>query len=262
MQIVHANLFPSSEAKLTGYLHEPGDVHIQRNIRPCVLIFPGGGYRILASHESEPVATRFYAEGYQAFTLSYSTCRGEPLRDLPLREAAAAMAVLREHAAEWRIDPHKIAVCGFSAGGHLAASLGVHWNSGRIPQADRESAKPNALILCYPVITAEAQARSESIQNLVGKDEDPAPFQLERHVGPDTPPVFLWHTADDPSVPVNHSLLFLSKLQQHRISFESHIYAHGPHGLSLATAETTRTDDHIATWFPLCAQWLGQLFSF
>lgn len=263
MQLVQMNLFPESEARLTGYLHDGADAHIARDVRPCVLIFPGGGYSILASHEAEPVAMRFYTAGYHAFVLHYSLHRGEPLGFLPLRDAAATMLLLRQRAAEWRIRPQQIAVCGFSAGGHLAASLGMlgdHTEFRRQYQLPVGETRPNAMILCYPVILADTPP-GRSIANLVG-DGDAALFSLERHVTTATPPVFLWHTADDASVPATHSLALIQALSRNQVPFESHIYASGPHGLSLATAETTREDPHVASWSDLCLSWLARQFRF
>ena len=269
MQTIHHAPLADTNARLVGYLHDPADEYITKNVRPCVIVCPGGGYEILASHEAEPVAMRFYTAGYQVFVLYYSVLKGEqpatpPLGLTPLREASAAVMAVRENAAQWRIDPDKIAVCGFSAGGHLAGSIGVLWDEPELKavQDTKNGAnRPDAMILCYPVILMEEFRHQGSTKNLTG-NIDVSFFSLERHVRADTPPAFLWHTADDESVPVENSLQFACALQKAGVSFESHIFAHGPHGLGLCDdpQEDGRLSPHCAAWMPLCIEWLNGLF--
>ena len=236
--------------------------------RGLVLICPGGGYEFNSPREAEPVAIQFTAAGWHAAVLWYSVaprCHPQPLLDL-----SRAVCIVREHAAAWQVDPHKIAVCGFSAGGHLAASLGVHWNRAylqEIPGIQAGMNRPDALILSYPVITGGKFRHSGSFQNLLGDTPELSLLEemsLERQVGPHTPPTFLWHTVADPSVPLENSLLFVQALRKHSVPFECHIYPNGGHGLSLATAETATPDlppdSHIAGWMPLCLEWLSELF--
>lgn len=259
MRIIYYDALPGPQASLTGYLHDAGDEFIQRHTRPCVIVCPGGAYELLATHEAEPAAIRFYQAGYQAFILNYSLYNGSPLGLAPLYDASAALSAIREHAEPWRVNPAAIALCGFSAGGHLAASLGTLYDLADLREKNNAN-RPDALILCYPVITGKEPV-SKSILNLTGEG-DRSLFSLEHRVTSQTPPTFIWHTSDDQSVPAAHSLLFLDALRQNGVPFESHIYAHGPHGLSLATAETTRRDAHIASWSTLCLEWLGKLFNF
>ncbi|HEX3046916.1 MAG TPA: alpha/beta hydrolase, partial [Bacillota bacterium] len=180
--------------------------------RGAVLICPGGGYGFVSEREGEPIALQFNAAGFQAFVLNYSV---SPHRHpQPLLDVSRAMCLLRERAGSWKVDPKKIAVCGFSAGGHLAACLGVHWSKPYLQNAPgimMGMNQPNALILSYPVISSREFAHRGSFENLLGEhaDEDLlGEMSLERQVNPETPPVFIWHTYNDGLVPVENSLLF------------------------------------------------------
>jgi len=236
--------------------------------RPAVLICPGGGYGFTSDREAEPIAMQFNAAGFHAFVLYYSVApRKHPQ---PLMDISRAMCIIRENAEEWNIESDKIAACGFSAGGHLAASLGVLWND---PVLDNVSGitkgmnKPNALILCYPVITSGQYAHRGSFINLLGQQADEkllSKMSLENQVNEHTPPAFIWHTFSDSAVPVENSLLFAQAMRAKNIPFELHIYPEGPHGLSLATKETDSGNmgeyPHVATWMHLCTEWLELLF--
>lgn len=223
--------------------------------RGAVIVAPGGGYEGRAPHESRPIAERFNQAGFHAFVLDY---RVSPNRHpAPLADAARSLRLVRSHAAEWRVRPDKIALLGFSAGGHLTASLGVLFDPGE-PDADdpvaRASSRPDAIVLCYPVISADEYGHGGSFANLLGPDaseEQRQALSLEKRVHADVPPAFLWSTADDQAVPVQNSLVFALALRQHGVPFEMHIYPHGPHGLGLSP-----DDPHIATWSQLCAEWL------
>ncbi len=243
---------------LTAYLHEEAD-----GPRPCMIVVPGGAYSFASIREGQPVAERFYGMGYNAFVLTY-TCnplRMEPLRLQPLRDLARAVRLLRKEADRLEIDPDRIAVCGFSAGGHLTASLAVH---GRDAYEDNPvyrdySCRPDALVLSYPVITAEpGLTHADSIKALLGynrPEEDAAAavisrkgalpgcrtpedemryMSLETQVCPDTPPVYIWHTLPDDSVPVENTFRFEQVLREKGVLHSMHIYSHGVHGLSLA----------------------------
>jgi acetyl esterase/lipase len=238
------------------------------NPRGLILICPGGGYQRTTPREAEPVAMQFTANGWHAAVLWYSVAPHK--HPQPLLDVSRAVCIIREHATAWQIDSCKIAVCGFSAGGHLAASLGVHWNKSYLQDTSGIQVgmnRPNALMLCYPVITSGEFRHEGSFQSLLGEHPDQRLLEevsLERHVGPQTPPTFLWHTVADQSVPVENSLLFARALRQHKIPFEMHIYPDGGHGLSLATEETA-TDDHsgdphVAGWIRLCVEWLQHTF--
>lgn len=254
---------PGFRPKMDTWIHE-GD-----KIRGAVLVLPGGGYAFTSDREADPIATRFFEAGHQAFVLWYSVA---PHRHpQPIRDVSRAMALIRENATQWRVDPDRIAVIGFSAGAHLAASLGVHWNKPWLsggPGIPENSNRPNALVLSYPVITTGPYAHRGSFENLLGEHasaEAQRMMSLEKQVGPHVPPTFLWHTFSDGAVPVENSLLFANALREAGVSFEMHIYPEGEHGLSLANAETAwegrGVDAHVAGWMNLCTEWLATRFS-
>ncbi|MCM0649344.1 alpha/beta hydrolase [Clostridium swellfunianum] len=236
--------------------------------RAAVLVCPGGGYRITSDREAEQIAIQFNAAGFHAFVVYYSCApRKHPQ---PLMDVSRAMCIIRENAEEWNVDVDKIAVCGFSAGGHLAASLGVHWEKSYLlenPGIKQGLNKPNALILSYPVISSGELAHRDSFVNLLGVEADSNllyEMSLEHHVKMSTSPTFIWHTVEDKTVPVENTILFAQALCKNKVPFELHIYPKGPHGLSLATAETQTKEKeinlHVATWMNLCIQWLDELF--
>lgn len=256
---------PGFEAGMDVLLREKDYEFVEHHTRPCVLVIPGGGYSFLAAREGEPIAIGFLQAGYQVCILRYSVRaqEGEPFLDnLPLRQAAAAVRYIRTQAEAWGIDPKKIIVCGSSAGGHLAGSLGVFaHNAAYLPENTDGLSTPAAMILCYPVITAREKAHRDSIYNLCGTREiceESLRWSLEEHVTKDTCPAFLWQTAQDDCVPVENVMLMARALRGADVPFELHIYSHGPHGLSLATPEAGYDHPHVATWLPLALQWLNE----
>lgn len=212
-----------------------------------VIVCPGGGYEWLSPREAEPVAAAFADDGWISAILHYSV--GHELGTVPLEQLGAAVRQMRTDYPDL-----PVAVCGFSAGGHLAASLGVHWQTMGL-------ARPDALVLCYPVITAGTYTHPASMRNLTGI-QDPHFFSLEHYVTRDMPPAFVWHTAADPEVPVQNSLLLADAMAEAGVPFELLIFPEGVHGLSLATPavdepEKNRfADAHVAGWFRLCLEWL------
>ena len=236
--------------------------------RPAVVICPGGGYDYCSAREGIPVAMRFAGYGVQAFVLTY-TCKVPFPTDL--LELAAAVRYVREHAADCEVDPDRISVIGFSAGAHLAGNLAVYWNNPLLTAVFGDTQhRPDGQILCYPVITAGQFAHRGSIVNLVGEADGNAfdnpradAVSLEKQVSRDTPPCFLWHTADDDCVPIENSLLYLSALAAADVPFESHIYPNGAHGLSLSDETTAMGEWHInpvcQPWFDACIRWIRAL---
>ena len=224
--------------------------------RPLVLVVPGGGYSHVSPREGDPVALQFAAAGYHTAVLTYSV--GEGARDYrPLRQLSEALGLLRQHAEEWHILPDKIAVCGFSAGGHLALSGAVLDIPGETAQQ-----RPDAVILGYPVITAGEYAHRGSFVQLAGSEDAAAQraFGLEDKITPDTPPVFVWHTMEDRTVPVENTLLLLSALRRAGVACEAHLFEQGVHGTSISTAEVD-ADRHRARWVTLCLSGWGDVRS-
>ena len=223
-----------------------------------VVVCPGGGYVNLAmDHEGKQVAEWLNNFGISAFVLKY---RLGPKYHHPveLGDGQRAVRYVRAHASEYGIDPHHIGIWGFSAGGHLASSVGTHFDSGHADSADaieHESSKPDFMILGYPVITFEEPYLHRGSRNaLLGENPDPSLIELlsnERQVTKDTPPTFLFHTSDDPGVPVENSIAFYSALHKAGVPAEMHIYEHGPHGVGLA-----KSDPALSTWPELLSNWL------
>ena len=201
-------------AQLIGYLRDRTVEMPAFNTRPAILILPGGGYAWCSRREADPVAMQFLQAGYNVFTLYY-TCRSDEtvpaLRWQPLIDAAGAILHIRRNAEQFGTDPAKIAICGFSAGGHLAASTAILWDAEPVQNAlgiHGTEARPDAVVLGYPVITAGEYRHDGSIVNLCGDDADlRATMSLENQVRDGLPPFFVWHTVEDPSVPVQNSLL-------------------------------------------------------
>lgn len=228
------------------------------NPKGAVLICPGGGYANRAAHEGKNIAEAFNAQGLHAFVVQYRVSPNQ--HPAPLADASRALRIIRANANEWQVNPNHIAVCGFSAGGHLTASLGVHYAT-HIPGAgdniDAQSNRPDALILGYPVISAGEFKHQGSFKNLLGEDAptDMIEFMsLEKQVTTQTPPTFLWHTAEDAGVPAENSMLFAQSLSKHNIPYELHIFPNGRHGLGLASEHP-----NVAAWFDLSVTWLKNM---
>lgn len=227
--------------------------------RGAVLVCPGGGYGHRAAHEAEPIARAFNAHGFHAFVVQY---RIKPCRHpAPLADAVHAMRLIRRNAAAWGVSPDHIAVCGFSAGGHLAGSLGVLHDEIPATAPDDPTGRPDAMILSYAVLSTRAQHKG-SFDNLLGPDADATlrdRFSIEQNVTANTPPTFLWHTADDGAVPVENALLMAMALRAHKVPFELHVFPHGPHGVGLANGPDRKCSPRIAAWMGLACGWLDEL---
>lgn len=227
---------------LTTYLLDSSPEMPNTRLRPAVLICPGGAYRVCSDREAEPIAMAFLAEGYQAFVLRYSLNENAAF-PRPLNDAEEALEMIRECSGEWGIDPDKVAVCGFSAGGHLAAALGT---MGRV--------RPNAMILGYPCILESMGRILPALIPAVDKGVDGL-----------TPPAFIFHTYEDALVPVGNALAMATAMERERVPFELHVFQNGVHGLSLAKPATSgglraMTDAEAARWFGLCVRWLSRVF--
>ena len=216
---------------VTAYLPEGGELP-----RPAVVIFSGGAYKVVSQYEAAPTARKYADRGFAAFTVSYS-CMPATFPQ-SLCEGLWTVRYVREHAAEWGVDPGNITAMGFSAGGHLAACMGTLWERPELEDflgAGREDCRPDRLVLCYPVLSNEGEYHRESFLNLLGQRgaEDETLRRLtcpEHHVGPRTPPVFLWHGFADTAVPVIGSIRFAAALAAHGVYTEFHLYPFAGHG--------------------------------
>lgn len=234
--------------------------------RRAVIICPGGGYDYCSVREAEPVAMRLASYNIACFVLNYSCYR--KLFPTNLLELAAAMLFVRENGDRFGIDTEKVYVCGFSAGGHLAASLGVHWNKPFAYEpfgVSPEMIRPYGQILCYPVITGGEKRHDGSILNLIGDDSNTEAkrlVSLEEQVSGDTVPTFIWSTCDDELVPVENTLMFTEALAANKVPFTSHIFSSGVHGLALADESTANYDGHInkecAEWVRMAVEWINK----
>ena len=247
--------------KLTAYPLPPGAKPTR-----AVIICPGGGYGSINTREGAPVAEDLVKRGFAAFVLEYPIA---PARyPQQVFELALAVKHIRAHAKAYNINPKKITVMGFSAGGHLAATLATQWQYDYMydfMECGGAEFRPDSVVLCYPVITAGAYANRMTFDNLLGGDMSKLDLvSLEKCVTHDCPPTFIWHTVDDDVVPVENALLYISALRRKNISFEAHLFPKGRHGISLATAETAGDDSsyksaHVASWMGLAAKWIKTL---
>ncbi|UKA49491.1 alpha/beta hydrolase [Arthrobacter sp. FW305-123] len=221
---------------------------------PAVLVLPGGGYAKTADHEAEPVAEWLASLGIHAFVLRYPVA---PHRHpAPLAAAKQAMIWIRDGEHGLHVDPSRVGVLGFSAGGHLAATLSVQVPAGD-PALDIRESVPDLSILCYPVISFVDSVHQGSVDNLAGAGAGPEilrKLSAEVHVTAATPPAFLWHTADDHSVPVSHSLGYAGALSRAGVPVELHVFPSGTHGLGLASGAPGAEQ-----WTALCAGWLRRM---
>lgn len=274
----------------------------QKEGRPAVVICPGGSYMYVSDREAEPVAYEFLAKGYHVFILRYSTIGSAMRRENkktdrdelyqiastvedetvlgsefpgPLVELAKTMTFIRENCHEFNVNPDQIGVAGFSAGAHLAASLGVHWNSEWLEAEVGDEPRwyrPNFQVLGYPILDymlnkeiadergiGDPKYMSTASRMVFGSAPDEAHIQMadvKQHVSSDTPPTFIWHTVEDQLVFIQNSLDFAKSLEAHRVPWELHTFQKGQHGLSLATEVTGIEDARAAEWLDLMFSWL------
>ncbi|MDE7066576.1 alpha/beta hydrolase [Schaedlerella arabinosiphila] len=289
------------DVTLTTYILQDSPELLNGKDRPAVIICPGGGYFNCSDREAEPIALKFASMGYHAFVLRYSTyCEGtgafpdlsKPLtakahcqNPVPVREIGQAMLIVREHAREWLVDVDRIAVCGFSAGAHNAAMYAANWHTDMISGhfgKEKELFRPAAAILGYmlsdyiymkeavkdasPMDQAFfAASNTAFLGEAEPSDEVLAAVSPARNVTEHMPPVFLWATAEDELVPVQHSIRMAHALADKKIPFELHIFEEGPHGLALSDQSSAESLSQVypdaAKWADLAGAWLKKRFA-
>jgi len=235
-----------------------------------VVICPGGAYAFTSDREAEIVAMQFLSMGYHAAILRYSVAPA--VFPTALLELAKSVIYIREKANDFNINSNQVIICGFSAGGHLAASFAVFWNRDFVAKKagvnDSGILKPNGLILAYPVITSGEHAHHDSFKNLLADEYESKKdvLSLERFVGEQVPRCFIWHTYEDRLVPVQNSMLFVNELIKNNIPVEFHLFEKGDHGLSLANRLTkspsgNEIEPSVAEWIKLVHNWIENIIN-
>lgn len=295
--MIHEIIKLSTDAILETYIQEPEISFKITKKRPAMIICPGGAYMILASKEGEPVAMDFLSKGFNCFVLKYTvaTDRYHPEKGinpkahypLPALELMEAIHTVHTHADEWFIDVSNIFLCGFSAGGHVCATVGTRWNDVNLTSKltfipEKNELKVSGMILCYPMLggnpddyTGEEylnllkdKKQMELMNEVCYSEANPdikskENFNLINHISSETVPAFIWHSANDPVVDSRQSTAFVEKLQNFGINTEYHIFSRGRHGIGLANSNGAKNadeiDDTIAIWRTLALNWINTL---
>lgn len=246
---------------LKTYISED-EPEIGASPRDAVIVIPGGAYFFLSDREGEPVVKKFFAEGFNCFLLHYSI-HPHAAFPTPLQDVSRAIIHIKEHAEEYNVNPERIFVCGFSAGGHLAASIGTMWDSEEAKPWDNMpygQNKPCGMILCYPWITLDAAYRhKECAENVCGGEITPEGEKMwsaERRVSESTVPAYIWTTATDTCVHPMNSMLMAEALFEHNIPCELHVFKAGPHGMALCNEQTAHGSKELI--YPDCATWIDE----
>jgi acetyl esterase/lipase len=252
-----------TDAAPGGLGDDPADVPTLALYRPdqpdgsAMIVLPGGGYVFRADYEAEPVARWLCTLGITGIVLNYRLAP-RYRHPAPFLDAGRALRLVRSRAKDWNLDPARIGVMGFSAGGHLAAQIATRGGAGDPAAADPVdplSSRPDLCVLLYPVITfTSASFHTKTAENLLGAAPTAAQIDelsCEKHVTRQTPPTFLYHASGDPNVPVENALLFASALRKAGVAFDMHLYDRIAHGVGLAAG-----DEILRTWPALCATWL------
>ena len=252
---------------VTAWIHtDDKNNQMKNDMKPGMILCPGGGYGGLSEREAEPVAKLYFVAGYHTFILRYSVM--EEAKDFkPLMQLASTIAYIRKKAEAWGIAENQLAVCGFSAGGHLAASMGVLFNTPEFLEVYKTEAniRPNAIVLGYPVITSDQYAHKNSIRRVSGSEAGTQKYEwfgLDKHVDENTPPMFLWHTATDEKVPVENSLKMAAALSAAKVPFELHIFPEGLHGMSVCDETVDLKCEYNGRWTEWSVQWLNRVLKY
>lgn len=259
---------PTENSCAVAYLHSLlTEMSNPRKKYPVVLVIPGGGYEFCSMREADPIAFEYFTAGYNVILLKEYSIKEKASEYRPLLDVYNTIQIVREHAEEWNCSD-KIAVCGFSAGGHLAASAGTMWNHPEVLKrlsTNEFAHQPDAMILSYPVILANEFAHEGSIRHVSGSlpgTEKYNFWSIDQHVTSDCCPAFLWHTVTDGLVPVENTLAMLCALQKHHISYECHLFPEGEHGLAACSEETASYDPYNGRWMEMSIQWLNKQFNY
>lgn len=255
-----------SRGFLTAYRHGQMSEMRSRKLRPAMLILPGGGYGFLSQRENEPIALRYFAEGFDAFVLDYDIA---PVAyPAQIVQAAMAMLYLRREAERLDLDCGHIAAVGFSAGGHLCGCISLLWDDPAVRElfgSECEKVRPDAAILSYPVVTADKNFWHEgSFRNFCGEKVSAEEYSLEKKVRPSAPPCFIWATTEDDCVPAENAWLLYGALHRAGVSSELHLFEKGWHGLSTCDIEVNDERPqqfffgHVAHWFGLSLEFLRE----
>ncbi len=246
---------PEDKPSLTPYVSTSGTA-----TGSAVIVCPGGGYAHLSQHEGEPVAQWLNSIGIKSFVLKYRLGSNGYRHPAMLQDAQRAIRYVRAHAAEYGIDPNRIGILGFSAGGHVASSAGTHVAEADPSSSDpleRVSSRPDLMVLIYPVITMGPLTHAGSRQNLLGDNPPQSLVDLmsnEKQVTKDTPPAFLVQGENDKTVPVENSMMFAEALRKAGVGFELHIFENAPpHGFGLG-----ENNPVVSIWPKLCETWLRE----
>lgn len=266
-------------AYITTYFTEKSP-EINFGKRPAMIVYPGGGYWMTSDREAEPIALKFASAGYQVIVVRYSTKDKAKDANYPqqLLEGMAAIDYMRKHADELNVDPSKLAVIGFSAGGHMAGMMGTLYGEKVVCDTFNvgpRELRPDAMVLSYPVLTSGKFSHGGSLSNLLGEDAANDPEMRKKvdiieNVTEDTPPAFIWTTFTDGCVPAQNSLMMAGKMLEVGVKCELHMFRDMWHGASLADRTVaSKPEDvngiskpHIAHWVGLCMEWLGEEFKY
>jgi acetyl esterase/lipase len=259
-KVTEANGSPSRYEKVTDPTLTVFLPTAEKATGTAVLICPGGGYGVLAfDHEGFAIARWLNENGIAAYILKYRLPSDLIMKDKsigPLQDAQEAIRIIRRNREHWKIDPHKIGVIGFSAGGHLASSLSTHYAEKVYEAIDTVSARPDFSLLIYPVITFDASfTHAGSRKNLIGDNPSQIAidhFSNELQINAKTPPAFLVHSSDDKTVPVKNSIAYYENLVKNNVVAEMHIFQKGGHGYGLSVDKGTQS-----AWPELCIKWLN-----
>jgi len=229
--------------------------------RKAMLVIPGGGYEMCSEREGDPIAVEFMSKNYVAFQLKY-TCK--VTHPIPIMDVMCAMDYIRKNAEKYGVINNKISLIGFSAGGHLVATYGYLYKDKELLNQlglEEENVKPNALVLCYPVITTKEFSHIGSRDTITGKDSKLMELlSAENHVDSSYPPTFIWTTEDDQAVPSLNSKVMDKALTEANVKHQTIIYPHGVHGLALANEITAWCNKEVEGWPNLVNDFLKETY--